>query len=375
MQYSSLIKSEKISKLGFGLMRLPKIDENSEDIDFEKAGELVDIAIKSGVNYFDTAFVYNGGNSEEFVGEVLTKYPRKSFYLATKLPGWSLKTNPNPKELFDFQLERCNVEYFDFYLLHSVNDDIAEVFEKTGSYEFLRQMKKEGKIKNIGFSFHGSLSLFKRWLKEYEWDFVQIQLNYYDWENQDAKTLYRLLEEKGIPCIVMEPVRGGSLQKLNDEARAVFSELSDDSPASYALRFAAQLPNVLTVLSGMSDKEQVLDNIKTFSGNIPLSEEETTAVNKAAVLFRKNFAVPCTSCGYCLEACPNSIAIPDIFMLFNEYNLSRDDAAFNKSYKDIPENKNAGLCVECGECIEHCPQKIDIPKKLKHIHKVPDSIG
>ena len=236
-------------------------------------------------------------------------------------------------------------------------------------------MKKEGKIKNIGFSFHGSLSLFKRWLKEYEWDFVQIQLNYYDWENQDAKTLYRLLEEKGIPCIVMEPVRGGSLQKLNDEARAVFSELSDDSPASYALRFAAQLPNVLTVLSGMSDKEQVLDNIKTFSGNIPLSEEETTAVNKAAVLFRKNFAVPCTSCGYCLEACPNSIAIPDIFMLFNEYNLSRDDAAFNKSYKDIPKNKNAGLCVECGECIEHCPQKIDIPKKLKHIHKVPDSIG
>ncbi len=368
MNYSSLIKGEKISKLGFGLMRLPKIDDDSEDIDFEKAAKLVDIAINNKVNYFDTAFVYNGGNSEEFVGEVLSKYPRESYYLATKLPGWVLKTNPSPKELFDFQLKRCNVEYFDFYLLHSVTDDIAEVFERTGSYEFLKQMKREGKIKNIGFSFHGSLRLFERWLKEYEWDFVQIQLNYYDWENQDAKTLYRLLEEKGIPCIVMEPVRGGSLQKLNDEARAVFSSLSDASPASYALRFAAQLPNVLTVLSGMSDEEQVLDNIKTFSGSIPLNEAEAKAVNKAALLFRKNFAVPCTSCGYCLEACPNDIAIPEIFTLFNEYNLSRDEQNFIQSYSKIHEDKRAELCIECGECIKRCPQKIEIPKKLKHVN-------
>lgn len=369
MQYSKFTTGEKISKLGFGLMRLPKKDEQSDDIDYKEAGRLVDIAIKNGVNYFDTAYVYNDGDSEEFVGEVLAKYPRDSFYIATKLPGWILRTNPAPKELFDFQLKRCGVGYFDFYLLHSVTDDIAPVFEKTGSYEFLREMKKQGKIKNIGFSFHGSLELFKRWLDEYEWDFVQIQLNYYDWETQNAKALYRLLEEKNIPCIVMEPVRGGALHKLNDEARAVFSSLSDASPASYALRFAAQLPNVLTVLSGMSNEEQVLDNIKTFSGNIPLNEAETKAVNKAAVLFRKNFSLPCTTCGYCLEACPSKIAIPEIFTVYNEYNLKRDEKAFNENLSKIPQGRNAEFCVQCGACVPRCPQNIDIPKQLKHINE------
>lgn len=367
MNYSIYKTGEKISKLGFGLMRLPRLNEKSEDIDYKEAEKLVDIAIKNGVNYFDTAYGYHDGDSEEFVGKVLTKYPRDSFYLASKLPGWVLGSGTTPKDVFEFQLKRCNVDYFDFYLIHSVTDSLAPTYEKTKSYEFLCKMKKEGKIKNLGFSFHGSLELFERWVKEYEWDFVQIQLNYYDWENQNAKTLYRILEEKNIPCIIMEPVRGGSLHTLNDKARKVFSELSDATPASYALRYAAQLPNVLTVLSGMSNKEQVHDNLKTFSGKIPLDDNEMKAIYKAELLFRENFAIPCTACGYCMESCPNDIFISESFLTYNEHNQSRDKDGFFERYLKIPENSRADLCIECGVCVERCPQNIDIPKQLKRV--------
>lgn len=374
MHYSDYKTGEKISKLGFGLMRLPKLNEKSEDIDYKEAARLVDIAFKNGVNYFDTAYGYHDGDSEEFVGEVLSKYPRDSFFLASKLPGWMLKSNATPKDIFEFQLNRCNVDYFDFYLLHSVTDSLAPTYESTKSYEYLCEMKKEGKIKNLGFSFHGSLELFKRWIDEYEWDFVQIQLNYYDWENQNAKTLYSILEEKNIPCIVMEPVRGGSLHTLNDKAREVLESLSDNSPASYALRYAAQLPNVLTVLSGMSNEEQVLDNIKTFSGKIPLDDKETEAILKAELYFRENFAIPCTACGYCLESCPQGIFISEAFLSYNEYNQTRDSDSFFDRYLKIPENNRADLCIECGACIERCPQNIEIPKKLKHVNDLSSDI-
>lgn len=374
MHYSDYKTGGKISKLGFGLMRLPRQNEKSEDIDYKKAEKLIDIAIKNGVNYFDTAYGYHDGDSEEFVGEVLSKYPRDSFYLASKLPGWMLKSNAAPKDIFEFQLKRCNVDYFDFYLLHSVTDSLAPTYESTKSYEYLCEMKKEGKIKNLGFSFHGSLELFKRWIKEYEWDFVQIQLNYYDWENQNAKTLYRILAEKNIPCIVMEPVRGGSLHTLNDKARDVFKSLSDNSPASYALRYAAQLPNVLTVLSGMSNEAQVLDNIETFSGKIQLDDREMAAIYEAELYFRENFAVPCTACGYCLESCPNNIFISEAFLTYNEYNQTRNKDGFFDRYLKIPKNSRADLCIECGVCVERCPQNIEIPKQLKRINDLTSDI-
>lgn len=369
MKYSefSNIKG-KVSKLGFGLMRLPKLYEGKEDIDYKEAERLVDLAYQNGVNYFDTAYVYHNGESEIFAGKILNKYPRESYNLATKLPGWAIKNDGKTvDELFNEQLEKCETEYFDFYLLHSLNKDIWQTFKSVNAYENLKEKKAQGKIKHLGFSFHGDMELFKNLLENYEWDFVQLQINYYDWEADNAKEFYKLLEDKKIPCIVMEPVRGGSLQKLNDDARAVFKKLSDNSPASYALRFVAQLPNVLTTLSGMSTYEQVEDNINTFNECKELTEEEMKAIEEANILFRKNFAIPCTACKYCVTECPKGIDIPACFSSFNEYNKTREIFDLNKSYLLIPEEKRAHNCIDCKKCMEHCPQEINIPRKLRDI--------
>lgn len=361
----------KVSKLGFGLMRLPKLYEGKEDIDFKEAERLVDLAYKSGVNYFDTAYVYHNGESEVFAGKILNKYPRESYKLATKLPGWAIKNDGKTvDELFNEQLKKCEVEYFDFYLLHSLNRDIWNTFSSVNAYENLKEKKAQGKIKHLGFSFHGDVELFKELLDNYEWDFVQLQINYYDWEADNAKDFYKLLEDKNIPCIVMEPVRGGSLQKLNDEAVEVFQKHSDNSPASYALRFVAQLPNVLVTLSGMSTYEQVEDNINTFNECKPLSDEEMKVIEEANILFRKNFAVPCTSCKYCVTECPKGIDIPSCFSAYNEYNATREISDLNKSYLLIPDEKRAHNCIECKKCMEHCPQDINIPRKLSQIKEL-----
>ncbi len=367
MQYSDFPSiGRKISKLGFGLMRLPKANEGEEAIDREEAFRLIDLAIESGVNYFDTAYVYHGGDSEAFAKEALSRYPRESYCLATKLPGWVIKERKlTPDQLFNEQLEKCGVDYFDFYLLHSVNRDIWKIFENAEAYEYLKEQKKQGKIKQLGFSYHGDYEFFLELLGRYEWDFAQLQINYYDWEADNAKAYYKALEDRNIPCIIMEPVRGGSLHTLNEEARAVFEELGDASAASYAMRFNLELPGVLTILSGMSTYEQVEDNLKTFSECKPLSEEEKAAIEKANILFRKNFAVPCTDCKYCVETCPAGVNIPACFKAFNEYNKTRDIADFNKEYKLINEEMRAHNCIECGACSEKCPQKINIPKMLK----------
>lgn len=369
MKYSVFSSIDgKISKLGFGLMRLPKLYDDKEDIDYKEAEKLVDFAYKSGVNYFDTAYVYHNGESEVFAGKILNKYPRESYKLATKLPGWAIKNDGKTvDELFNEQLKKCDVEYFDFYLLHSVNRDIWKTFSSVNAYENLKKKKAEGKIKHLGFSFHGDFEFFKELVNSYEWDFVQLQINYYDWEADNAKDFYKILEEKKIPCIVMEPVRGGSLQKLNDEAVEVFRKLSDNTPASYALRFVAQLPNVLTTLSGMSTYEQVEDNINTFNECKPLSDDEMKAIEEANVLFRKNFSIPCTACKYCVTNCPQGIDIPTCFGAFNEYNATREISDLNKSYLLIPEEKRAHNCIDCKACVEHCPQEINIPRKLSHI--------
>lgn len=372
MKYSvfSGIQGE-VSKLGFGLMRLPKLYEGKEDIDYKEAERLVDLAYNNGVNYFDTAYVYHNGESEIFAGKILNKYPRESYKLATKLPGWAIKNDGKTvDELFNEQLKKCEVEYFDFYLLHSLNRDLWNTFESVKAYEYLKEKKAQGKIKHLGFSFHGDMELFKELLNNYEWDFVQLQINYYDWEADNAKDFYKLLEDKNIPCIVMEPVRGGSLQKLNDEAVEVFKKLSDNSPASYALRFVAELPNVLVTLSGMSTYEQVEDNINTFNDCKPLSDEEKKAIEKANVLFRKNFAIPCTACKYCVTECPKGIDIPSCFASFNEYNKTREVKDLNKTYLLIPEDKRAHNCIDCKKCMEHCPQEINIPRKLSGIKEL-----
>lgn len=369
MQYSNFPSiGRDVSKLGFGLMRLPKKDENSEAIDREEAFRLIDLAIKSGVNYFDTAYFYHSGDSEAFVKEALSKYPRESFMLATKLPGTYMRDNNlHTAELFNGQLKKCGVDYFDFYLLHAVNRDIMETFEADKSYEYLSEQKAQGKIRHLGFSYHGDLEFFIELIDKYKWDFVQLQINYYDWEAQNAKAIYEALAERSIPCIVMEPVRGGALHKLNDEARAVFDNLGDASYASYALRYVAQLPNVLTVLSGMSTLGQVEDNLKTFSDLKPLSPDEEKAVSEANILFRKNFAIPCTDCKYCTEKCPAGVDIPSCFKAFNEYNKTRCEDDFKSAYALIPEDKKASLCIDCKACESACPQQIKIPDKLRRI--------
>ena len=372
MQYSDFDSiGRKISKLGFGLMRLPKLRDGEETIDREEAFRLVDLAIKSGVNYFDTAYVYHGGDSEAFAKEALGRYPRESYCLATKLPGWVIKEKgKHTEELFNEQLEKCGVDYFDFYLLHAVNRDVMAVFEGDNSYEYLKKQKEAGKIKHLGFSYHGDLEFFIELLDKYEWDFAQLQINYYDWEATDAKSYYKALEERNIPCIIMEPVRGGSLHTLNEDAKKVFEELGDASAASYALRYDLELPAVLTILSGMSTYEQVEDNIKTFTEAKPLTAEEKEAIEKANVLFRQNFAIPCTDCKYCVETCPAGVNIPACFTAYNEYNKTRDTEDFKKEYALIPDEKRAHNCIECGACTKHCPQQIKIPDQLKKVGKL-----
>ena len=372
MQYSNFDSiGRKISKLGFGLMRLPKLRDGEETIDREEAFRLVDLAIKSGVNYFDTAYVYHGGDSEAFAKEALGRYPRESYCLATKLPGWVIKEKgKHTEELFNEQLEKCGVDYFDFYLLHAVNRDVMAVFEGDNSYEYLKKQKEAGKIKHLGFSYHGDLEFFIELLDKYEWDFAQLQINYYDWEATDAKSYYKALEERNIPCIIMEPVRGGSLHTLNEDAKKVFEELGDASAASYALRYDLELPAVLTILSGMSTYEQVEDNIKTFTEANPLTTEEKEAIEKANILFRQNFAIPCTDCKYCVETCPAGVNIPACFKAYNEYNKTRDTEDFKKEYALIPDEKRAHNCIECGACTKHCPQQIKIPDQLKKVGKL-----
>ncbi len=374
MQYSYFDSiGKKISKLGFGLMRLPKLNESEDIIDREEAFRLIDLAFKNGVNYFDTAYFYHGGDSESFAKEALGRYPRESFYLATKLPGSYMRDNKiTPEEIFEGQLKKCGVEYFDFYLLHAVNRDIMTTFEEYKSYEYLTEQKRLGRIKHLGFSYHGDLEFFLELIDKYEWDFVQLQINYYDWDADNAKAYYKALEERNIPCIVMEPVRGGSLHKLNDEARAVFDELGDASYASYALRFVNDLPNVMVILSGMSTYEQVEDNLKTFNEEKPLTETEKAAIEKANYLFRKNFAIPCTDCKYCVEHCPAGVSIPDCFSAYNEYNKSRDTDDFRRGYVKIPAEKRAAACIQCGACVSHCPQQIKIPDMLKKVKVLGD---
>lgn len=374
MQYSKFDSIHReISKLGFGLMRLPKLKDNEDTIDRDEAFRLIDLAMKSGVNYYDTAYFYHGGDSEAFAREALSRYPRESFCLATKLPGSYMRDEgKHTEEIFNGQLEKCGVDYFDFYLLHAVNRDIMKTFEADKSYEYLTEQKKLGKIKYLGFSYHGDLEFFEELVDKYKWDFVQLQINYYDWEAQNAKAYYKILEDRNIPCIVMEPVRGGSLHTLNDDARAVFDELGDASYASYALRYVAQLPNVLTTLSGMSTYEQVVDNIETFKECKPLTPEESEAIEKANVLFRKNFAVPCTDCKYCVEHCPANVDIPLNFKAYNEYNKTREKSDFTKEYTLVPDNRKATLCIECGVCKSHCPQQIDIPRSLKKVKELAE---
>lgn len=358
---------EAISLLGFGCMRFPKLDPEKEDIDEEAAMEMLTYAYENGVNYFDTANPYHGGMSETFMGKAMKKFPRESFKLATKMPPWRLTKEEDVEAIFQEQLEKCQVEYFDFYLMHALDEEKFDVCERFHVYEFLTRMKEEGKIRHLGFSFHAKPQVLEKIVSAHDWDFVQIQLNYLDWTLQDAKRQYEILKEHGIPVVVMEPVRGGALASLSEEAGKVLKEAAPDkSLASWAIRYAASLPNVLTVLSGMSDFDQVKDNISTMSDFKPLSREEYELVEKAKSIYFSSGTIPCTGCRYCMD-CPAGVDIPKVFSIYNQHCIDKNDNGFKTSYEYMEESKRASHCVDCKKCMEHCPQAILIPERMREI--------
>jgi len=335
LEYRQLLKgNEKISLLGFGFMRLPVIENNPADIDEKKAFEMVDYARSQGVNYFDTAYMYHEGKSELFASRVLAKYPRESYYLADKLPIWALNTEEDIDRIFNEQLDKCGVGFLDNYLMHAMSKSSFEKAIKLNVYDKLKEYKDKGKIRNLGFSFHDTPEVLEWMLNTYDWDFVQIQLNYLDWDFQNAKKQYELIEAKGIPCIIMEPVRGGALANLCPEAREILKKHSPEkSVASWAIRFAASLPNVLTVLSGMSDFSQVKDNIGSMSPFMPLSEQERKVLDDALEAYKKAKIIPCTGCRYCMD-CPFGVDIPGVFRIVNRYSYRRRVGFYGGYKKD-----------------------------------------
>lgn len=365
----------KVSLLGMGCMRLPKVDPEKEDIDYEKAQEIIDYAYANGVNYFDTAYGYHGGQSELFVGQALKKYPRESFFLASKMPIWCVKEKGDVERIFNEQLQRCQTDYFDFYLFHSQNAANFQKCQEFGVYEFLSQMKAEGKIRRLGFSFHDTPEVLRHICDTYPWDFAQIQLNYLDWEMQDAKAQYQILNDREIPVIVMEPVRGGALASPCEAADILFrEERPDKSVASWAIRFAASLPGVLTVLSGMSNMEQVRDNVDTMTRFEPLTDREREVIDEALEAYRKKDTVPCTGCRYCMD-CPFGVDIPKMFSLYNHYVLDRDGEDYLEAYEAQPESERADQCQACGACMEKCPQHIHIPDQMVTIRETVEKIS
>ena len=365
----------KVSLLGMGCMRLPKVDPEKEDIDYEKAQEIIDYAYANGVNYFDTAYGYHGGQSELFVGQALKKYPRESFFLASKMPIWCVKEKGDVERIFNEQLQRCQTDYFDFYLFHSQNAANFQKCQEFGVYEFLSQMKAEGKIRRLGFSFHDTPEVLRHICDTHPWDFAQIQLNYLDWEMQDAKTQYQILNDREIPVIVMEPVRGGALASPCEAADILFrEERPDKSVASWAIRFAASLPGVLTVLSGMSNMEQVRDNVDTMTRFEPLTDREREVIDEALEAYRKKDTVPCTGCRYCMD-CPFGVDIPKMFSLYNHYVLDRDGEDYLEAYEAQPESERADQCQACGACMEKCPQHIRIPDQMVTIRETVEKIS
>jgi predicted aldo/keto reductase-like oxidoreductase len=367
MYYKDFNTTTRISRLAMGAMRLPTTHgEPGAPIDYEKAQAIVDYAYENGVNYFDTAYIYHGGESEKFLGKALSKYPRDSYYLADK---FNLQANPNFIEQFREQLTRLNTDYIDFYLIHGIQDPSLDTVAKNGCISYFEHLKEEGKIKHLGFSFHGSPAGFKRMVAMHKWDFVMIQLNYYDWTYGDAKELYEILEKENIPVMVMEPLRGGKLATLSQEAEEILKkEEPEKSVASWAMRWLMDLPQVAVVLSGMSDIRQAEDNIKTFKEYKPLNINEKKVLHEACEVYRPTVAVACTDCRYCTDDCPMGLDIPRIIGVYNEVKL---DHIWRLSFLgNLPENKRPNACTACGICKTHCPQGLDIPAHMAELNEM-----
>ncbi len=360
----------KLSALGFGAMRLPVLDGDDGRIDEEAALRMVDTAMKNGINYYDTAWGYHDENSELVLGKALARYPRESFHVATKFPGYDPSNWGKAEEIFERQLEKLGVSYFDFYLFHNVCEMNIDAYlddEKYGIFSYLMEQKKNGRIRHLGFSCHGDLPVLTRFLDAYgdHMEFCQLQLNYLDWTFQNGREKVEILNKRNIPVWVMEPLRGGKLAKLAPEYEARLKALRpDEEIPAWAFRFLTSIPSVTMILSGMSNEEQLEKNLATFSEDKKLSEAEMKELMDVADRMLSVGTVPCTACHYCVSHCPQGLDIPNLISLYNEHVYTGGGFIAPMALAALPEEKQPQSCLGCRSCEVVCPQQIKISEVL-----------
>lgn len=369
-----------LSRLGFGTMRLPLLPGQTDPtaVDLRQVDQMVDYALAHGINYFDTAHPYHNGQSERIIGRSLARYPRESWYLADKYPGHQIAERYDPAERFEEQLKKCGVDYFDFYLLHNVYENSIQVYQdpRWGIVDYFVEQKRLGRIKHLGFSCHGGIKILRDFL-DYcgdQMEFCQLQLNYLDWTLQEGREKYDLLTQRGIAVWVMEPIRGGRLANLSEAEMDTLRQLRpQDSGAAWALRFLQGLPNVKMILSGMSNLEQMVENVDTFTQDRPLTDEERAALLNLAEGMKDS--IPCTACRYCCEGCPKGLDIPAMIAACNEARFALS-GNIRMRFDALPEDKRPAACIACGKCARTCPQGIDVPAAIQELaramEKIPD---
>ena len=359
----------RLSALGMGTMRLPLIDGKDEQIDEAKTAEMVEYAMNHGINYFDTAWGYHGGNSELAAGKILSRYPRESYYLASKFPGYDLSNMDKVEEIFEKQLEKCRTPYFDFYLFHNVYEGNIDAYldPRYGILDYLLKQKANGRIRHLGFSAHGSIDVIKRFLDAYgqHMEFGQLQLNYMDWHFQNAQEKAELLTKSGIPVWVMEPLRGGKLAAASQELTEKMHSLRpSETVPGWAFRFLQSIPGVTVVLSGMSTMEQLQANIATYEADAPLTQEEFLTLVNSMDEEVKKAGLPCTACHYCTSHCPKKLPIPELIALYNEHKATGGGFIAPMAVGSMPQEQRPANCVGCRSCEKVCPQQIKISEMM-----------